>query len=333
MSITLTTLKKLSGPPGTLRSLITGYAEEMSRKGYSEYTIDGRIWNVLLFVQFAEERNIIKPADVTPSLVERYAKHLSNYRRPKNGRLLSRGSRITFLSAVREYFRHLYRKGIILFNPASEVELPKQNRSLPRNIFSVEEAERLMNIPDIHDRTGLRDRAILELLYSTGMRRFEAAKLSISDIDFSKGVIHIRDGKGRKDRVIPVGERALYWIEKYVKESRPGFINKKLPETDALFIGRYGEALQPQSISLVARNCRKAAGVSKAGSAHIFRHTTATMMLENGADVRYVQEMLGHESLETTQLYTKVAITRLKEVHERTHPAKFKNTSNPEEAS
>jgi len=331
MSITLTTLKKLSAPPGTLRSLITGYAEEMSRKGYSENTIEGRIWCVLRFVEFAEERNIIKPQDVTASLVERYAKHLTNYRRPKNGRLLSRGSRITFLSAVREYFRHLYRKNIILFNPASEVELPKQNRSLPRNIFSVEEAERLMNIPDIHDRTGLRDRAILELLYSTGMRRFEVSRLYISDVDFSKGIIHIREGKGRKDRVIPVGKRAVFWIEEYLKKSRPKFVDPKLPVTDAMFLGRYGEHLRPQSISLVVRNCRKAAGVTKEGAAHIFRHTTATMMLENGADVRFVQELLGHESLDTTKIYTRVAITKLKEVHERTHPAEMKR--NPEAIS
>lgn len=321
MTVTLKTLKKLSAPPGTLRFLIMGYAEEMSRKGYSENTIDGRIWCVLRFVEFAEERNIIKPADVLPSLVERYAKHLSNYVRPLNGRPLSRGSRITFLSAVREYFRHLFRRGIILSNPASEVELPKQNRRLPRNIFSCEEAERLLNIPDTSEKTGLRDRAILELLYSTGMRRFESAKLCISDIDFSKEVIHIREGKGRKDRVIPVGKRAVLWIERYIKDARPGFINRKLPVTDFLFLGRYGEVLKPQSISLIVRNCRKAAGITKQGAAHIFRHTTATLMLENGADIRYVQEMLGHESLDTTKIYTKVAITRLKEIHQRTHPA------------
>jgi len=324
MSINLATLKKLSGPPGSMRTLIAGHADEMARKGYSQYTIDGRIWSVLLFVSFAEERNIIRPVDVTSSLVERYARHLANYRRPKNGRPLSKSSRITFLSAVREFFRYLYRKGIILNNPALEVELPKQNRSLPRSVLSHDEAERLMNIPDTHDRTGLRDRAILELLYSTAMRRFELSKLCIHDIDFAKGVIFIREGKGRKDRVVPIGKRALFWVERYLHDSRPQFISPKLPQSDGVFLGRYGEVLSPQSISLVVRNCRKAAGITKEGAAHLFRHTTATLMLENGADIRHVQELLGHESLDTTQLYTKVAITKLKEVHAKTHPAEKK---------
>jgi integrase/recombinase XerD len=149
----------------------------------------------------------------------------------------------------------------------------------------------------------------------------------VSDVDFSNGTIFVREGKGQKDRVIPVGERALSWLRKYLYDVRPALILGAVPSVEDdghLFLSVKGTGLGREMITEIVTDSRKKAGVEKQGSAHMFRHTTATLMLENGADVRYVQQMLGHKELSSTQIYTHVAIRKLKEVHAKTHPAKFR---------
>jgi integrase/recombinase XerD len=169
----------------------------------------------------------------------------------------------------------------------------------------------------IHDPLGLRDRAILETIYSTGIRRSEAVKLGVYDIDAERGTVLVREGKRSEDRIVPIGERALRWIDKYQDKVRPRLLTD--PNDTTLFISRLGGAMTPSHLTLLARQYVRASGIGKSGSCHLFRHAMATLMLEHGADVRMIQAMLGHASLETTALYTHVAIRALKEVHERTH--------------
>jgi integrase/recombinase XerD len=195
--------------------------------------------------------------------------------------------------------------------------MPKVPQRLPRAVLSVSEVERILALPDVNDTIGLRDRAVLETLYSTGVRRKELCRLAVYDLDIERGTILIREGKWKKDRFVPIGERALAWVEKYLLEARGRLVVE--PDPRALFLGLLGEPLEPGW--LTARVCqyvRKALG--RKSGCHIFRHTMATLMLEGGADIRFIQEMLGHSNLQSTQIYTRVALTKLKEIHSATHP-------------
>jgi integrase/recombinase XerD len=181
------------------------------------------------------------------------------------------------------------------------------------------EAETVLNVPDTGEPLGIRDRAMLEVVYCTGMRRMELSGLKLYDIDAERGTIMIRRGKGRKDRMVPLSERALAWIDKYVAQVRPELVLGAADGT--LFLTADGQGFGLTRITQLVRNYVAAARIGKMGSCHMFRHTMATLMLENGADVRVIQQLLGHAKLETTQIYTQVSIRMLKRVHDRTHPA------------
>ena len=207
---------------------------------------------------------------------------------------------------------------ILSENPTADLELPKPNRDLPLRRLSTEELERIFAVPDVTQALGLRDRAMLETFYSTAMRSSELMQLNVYDVDSERGVITIYRGKGRKDRVVPVGARALAWIVRYLETVRPRLVER----TDelALFVSYRGRRFGRNNISGLVRDYLDRAGIQQRGSCHLFRHTAATSMLEHGADLRSLQMLLGHERLETTQVYTHVSIRRLKEVHDKTHP-------------
>ena len=166
---------------------------------------------------------------------------------------------------------------------------------------------------------GLRDRAVLEVFFSCALRRSELISLWLRDVDFDRGTVFVRQGKGAKDRYVPMGERALFWVRLYVGVVRPGFVNSEFP--DRLFLSSAGTPLCPDWLCRKVRQYLARPGIEKRGSCHLLRHTTATLMLEGGADIRYVAEMLGHARLETTQRYTRVSIDRLRAVHAPSHPA------------
>lgn len=167
---------------------------------------------------------------------------------------------------------------------------------------------------------------MLETFYSTGIRRMEMANLTVFDVDHERGTLMVRQGKGKKDRMIPIGARALKWIDKYVHDVRPTL---RLADDDGtLFLTHLGEAFTPNRLTQMVREYIDSAEIGKRGSCHLFRHTMATLMLENGADVRFIQAMLGHVSLETTQIYTQVSIKMLKEIHTATHPARLERSRN-----
>ena len=202
----------------------------------------------------------------------------------------------------RPFFKWLAKHNVLPSNPASELELPRLERRLPRAVLSIAEAERVLAVPDVDDPLGLRDRAILETLYSTGMRRKELAGLRLYDFDPERGTMLIRLGKGHKDRMVPVGQRAIRWIDVYLCDARPKLVTP--PDEGALFVSHTGEAMIPNRLTELVRDHVNASGVNKKGSCHLFRHTMATLMLEGGADIRFIQEMLGRAELSTTQLYT-----------------------------
>jgi integrase/recombinase XerD len=284
---------------------------------YSARSVRARENLLQRFTAWCEERGITRAQDVNRAMIERYQRWLFHYRKA-DGRPLSFRTQYGMLVAVREFFRYLARNHLILFNPSQDVEMPRGEKRLPRHVLTRSEADLILNLPDVHDALGLRDRAILETLYSTGMRRLELIMLGVYDIDVERGIVMIRQGKGKKDRFVPIGERAVAWIEKYRTDVRPGLAIE--PDPGMLFLTQQGSRFSESALTHLVHDYVKAAGIGKTGACHLFRHTMATLMLEGGADVRFVQQMLGHENLSTTQVYTHVSIRQLKDVHTRTHP-------------
>ena len=224
------------------------------------------------------------------------------------------------LCSVKYFFRWLTRQHVTLFNPAAEIELPRCPRRLPRDILTAAEMEAVLAQPDVQTAVGVRDRAILETLYSTGIRRKELANLTIYDLDPARQTLMVREGKNRRDRVLPVGQRALAWIQKYLTDARPGCVME--PDEGFLFLTVDGGPFRLlKLLSGIVAKYMAAAQLTKKGGCHIFRHTMATLMLENGAAIRFIQEMLGHAVLASTQVYTHVSISQLQKIHQATHPA------------
>lgn len=296
------------------------HVEWMRVRNYSEVTVQKREPTLVAFAQWCEARNISRPREVTKPILERYRTHLY-YHRKSNGRPLAFGTQQTMLVPLKAFFAWMTRENALLWNPASELDLPKAEKRLPRAL-TVDEVERVLSQPELGDAVGVRDRAILETLYSTAMRRTELTGLRLSDIDDRGGTVFIRQGKGKRDRVVPIGERAIRWIDKYVDEVRSALVLEHREEI--LFLTATGEPFVPRDLTKRVGDYVRSANVGKSGACHLLRHSAATLMLEGGADIRHIQEMLGHESLSTTEIYTHVSIRKLKEVHEATHPASKK---------
>ncbi|MDQ3040095.1 MAG: site-specific tyrosine recombinase XerC [Pseudomonadota bacterium] len=281
-------------------------------------TVDARRVALGQFMAWCEARELQRPGEITKPILERYQRHLFQVRKP-NGQPLSLRSQCYRLNHVRQWFRWLVRHNHLPMNPASDLDLPRIPRELLPEVLEAHEVEAVLAQPDVDDVQGLRDRAVLELLYSTGVRRAEAAKLDVYDVEAVRGIVRVRQGKGRKDRVVPIGERALTWLQRYLDEARPQLLADA--QEPALFLNRFGQRFHSPGLGQLTRRHLEAAGITKKGACHLFRHAMATQMLENGADVRYIQEMLGHANLDTTQIYTHVSIGKLQAVHAATHPA------------
>ena len=308
-------------PPVDARSLeayARAYAEHLKARNYAAQSVVYKQAALGWFIEWCRERGIARIEAITRPVLQRYQRHLF-HAIGRNGKPLSVQSQCNRLIAIRTWFRYLARENLLLYNPASELELPRRGRRLPKHTLSAQEAEQVLAQPDLATDGGLRDRAVLEVLYSTGIRRQELITLQRCDLNPAQGVLAVRQGKGRKDRFVPIGARALAWIEKYLADGRP-----EAPGEDALFLDQTGRRLDPHRLSRAVKRYIAQAEIGKQGSCHLFRHTMATLMLENGADLRFIQQMLGHAMLATTEIYTHVAIHQLKAVHTATHPARLK---------
>jgi len=310
--------KMINRKHSEIHQLQEQYLQWLAYTHKSATTISVRRRYLRYFFSWAEERSLERLDDFSRPVIERYQKYLYLYRK-KNSQPLGISSQKNRLSTVRSFFKYLARKRLIMHNPAADIELPRTGIRLPQSVFTMREVESIMMQPDISSCEGIRDRAVLEVFYSTGIRRAELAGLKLYDYDRERGVLMIRQGKGRKDRVVPIGYRAEMWLEKYISDSRERFIIE--PAEQALFLSVNGTPIPLDCITENMRKYIKAAGIDKKGACHVFRHTAATLMLENGADIRYIQQMLGHSELSTTEIYTRVSIKQLKKVHNLTHPA------------
>jgi integrase/recombinase XerD len=303
--------------------LTESFLEWMGVQNYSPRTIHGRRTYLKYFIAWSIERGLTRPAEITKPILERYQRHLFHHRK-RDGEPMGVRSQHARLVPVRAFFKWAARANHLLYNPASEIDLPRLDHRLPKHILSTTEVEKILALCPTNPATdpsglGLRDRAILETFYSTGMRRSELMNLKLHDIDPERGTLFIRQGKGRKDRMVPVGDRALHWITRYRDDIRPQYVRE--PDSGTLFLTNLYEPFTPNRLTQLVRDYINGAELGKSGSCHLFRHTCATLMLENGADIRFIQQLLGHAELTTTQIYTQVSIQKLKQVHSACHPS------------
>lgn len=304
--------------PWGLVVLLRLFLEWRAARNYSEttrLTIEGTLSELVVW---CHERGIRKATEVTRPILEAYQRALFHRRKP-DGSPLSFKTQGWKISHIRTWFRWLARNNYIPANPAADLETPRVQRRIPHEYFTIDEAERILSVPDVGTPIGLRDRAILETFYSTAVRRRELGSLKLADVDFVHRTVYVKEGKGKKDRIVPIGLRAIAWIRKYLDEARPSLASAD--DESLLFLSVRGVAIHPDALTTLVRRTIETAGVTKSGSCHLFRHTAATAMLENGADLRFIQEMLGHSLISTTQIYTQVSIAKLQAVHAATHPA------------
>jgi len=297
--------------------LIAEFCEWMQIHAYSRHTVKAKRAGLAMLASWLAERSVTRPAEVTKPMLGAYQRSLF-HRRKEDGDPLAFSTQAQRLNAVRSFFEWLVRNNRVLQDPAAALELPQRAKRLPRAVLSASEAERILALPDLARPLGLRDRAMMELLYATGVRRAELANLAVFDLDIERRALMVREGKGRKDRMIPTGERAAVWCERYLAEARPELAPE--PDNGVLFLTVTGLKIHIENLSRLIASYVRDSGIGKPGSCHLFRHTMATLMLEGGADIRYVQQMLGHADIASTQIYTRVSLRTLKAVHSATHP-------------
>lgn len=301
------------------------YLADLEARHYSPATLATRADDLRGFAGWARERGLCGPAEATRAVLEAFQRWQAGRRRA-DGRALGWSTQRQRLCALRHWFRWQARKRLLEHNPASELELPRKEHPLPPTPLCAAELARLFALPDLSDPLGVRDRAILEVLYATAIRRAELCALRLEDVNPARLTLAVRRGKGAKDRVVPLGARALAWIERYRETARPRLAVD--PVQPVLFLTASGAPFGPKVLGgLLARFLKK---IGRAGSCHLLRHTCATHLLENGADIRHIQQLLGHESLETTAIYTNVTINQLLEVHARCHPSAREGSGLPE---
>lgn len=261
----------------------------------------------LLYLNKVEEMSSLDA--VTRSTIIQFLKFLTE--KGKSAKTIAR-----HIASIRSFHQFLLREKVTNQDPTVHIDRPKQEQKLPQ-VMSLEEVQALLDSPDTSKAFGMRDKAMLELLYATGMRVSELISLNLSDVHLTMGFVRCI-GKGNKERIIPLGSMAQSAITTYIEESRSQLLKKKT--TDALFVNLYGNRLTRQGFWKILKKLTKEASIEKELTPHTLRHSFATHLLENGADLRAVQEMLGHADISTTQIYTHVTKTRMKDVYSMFHP-------------
>jgi integrase/recombinase XerD len=293
-------------------TLLTRYTEHLARENYAPATIESYTGALERFGVYLSRKGISSPVEVERAEIEAYHSELRSE--------LAAGSVLCILKVLRSFFRFLEAEEHIFASPFSgrrkRLSAP---RNAPDNVLTGEEVTRLFGMPDLRTPKGYRDRVALELLYCTGIRKSEAVHLNVADIDLRGGVLYVRQGKGSKDRVVPLAAGVSSLLEEYLEKVRPVMLCMDLKE-EALFVSRFGTRFSRNTLTRIIREYARAAEIQKKVTTHTFRHTFAAHMIRGGARVRYVQEILGHEKLSTTRIYTKVYVADLKKAVKMYHP-------------
>jgi integrase/recombinase XerD len=303
-------------------TLLVKFEEYMQTREFSPRTITDYLHDVKVFLEYLEAIGVTEIATIDRAVIADYQIRLldQTYR----DKPISTVTRLKRLTTLRCFCNYLIRCGRITADPTADLELPKRPKTLPKNILTKKEMGKLLELPDLKTPFGVRDRAIMEVFYSTGIRVSELCNLTLNDIDIMQGELRVNHGKNAKDRVVPLGEVACDYLNLYLRNAR-----KKLAASvqTVLFVTKNGNRFHYTDLSHLISRYGKKAGLKKPIACHSLRHTCATHLLQGKADIRYIQEILGHASLATTQIYTKVEIADLKKVHRRCHPREQKEVS------
>ena len=302
--------------PRSFEGAVEALVLELRRRYYSA-SLQGHVADGLArFFDHLRDRHIRDLRSVREEHVTAYARELARTTSAR-GKAYSISTQRWHLQSVKRFFAFLAEKGVLLQDPALDLELPHW-RKLPRALLNQEQARRLVAHPSPFTLRGKRNRAIIELLYGTGIRVSECERLDVRDLDLAQGHVFIRDGKGKKDRVVPVVGRAVDALDRYLHEARAELL--KDPREAALFLTRRGTRVTVKSVQYLVRMNARAAGIPAPVTPHTLRHGCATHLLQGGADVRHVQQLLGHKSLDTTAIYTHVAPQDLAQAVAKAHP-------------
>jgi integrase/recombinase XerC len=298
-----------------MEELLKRYEEYLKfERGFADLTLRFYVKDLKEFLKYISaqkiEDNITKESKILPSLIRGYLASLFKIRKKST---VSRK-----LASLRTFFKFLEKDGVIESDPTEGLTFPKVPKSLPR-FLNQDEAKTLVEAPDSHNVLALRDRALLELLYSSGLRVSELTGLKIQNVDMENELLRVK-GKGGKERIVPFGEKAKVALEEYLDKRRELLGQGRLIENDFIFLNYRGEKLTARSVERIIKKYRTKSGLSKEISPHVLRHSFATHLLEGGADLRVIQELLGHSSLSTTQKYTHISVDQLMEVYKKTHP-------------
>lgn len=310
-----------------IRDAIRQFLNHAALAGRSPLTLRGARSALKQFAEFVESDGIHEIGHLDAAVLLRYREDLS-WRLTAKGTPLQVRSQLELLGHVSVFCRFLVQQGWLLADPSQDLPRPRRPQRLPRAIVDAGELERLLSLPDLQTLSGYRDRVMLEVLYSTAIRREELANLCVDELDLEAGYVFVREGKGNKDRVVPLGRSACDWLRSYLRGIRPEWplLKSSGPAERHVFLNRWGTSMSPNAVGAVVKKYAALAALDKPVTTHGLRHACATHMLRNGAPIRQLQEMLGHASLETTQIYTRVTINDLRDMHARFHPREGANT-------
>ena len=278
-------------------------------RGLSENTINSYGIDLKLFLEYLRENEIPSFKQVNKDVIVNYMQSEKNNNKANSSILRS-------VSSLRKFFQYLAQEKIIEKDPMLLIDTPKKKQHLPQ-VLTKEEVEKLLHSPNTGQVLGLRDRAMLELMYATGLRISEIINLKLEDLHLTMGTLQTL-GKGHKERIVPVGDEAIKWVNRYLEEARPKLLKQK--RSNYLFLNFHGNNLTRQGVWKNLKAEVRKAGIQKNITPHTLRHSFATHILENGADLRIVQELLGHADISTTQIYTHLSNKQLADIYNRAHP-------------
>ncbi len=301
----------------TFGMAIGRYLQDLEIRNYSGRTRQTRAGYLQILTRYLETEGITGPAAVTSQALASF-QHWLFHEPTHRGAIRSIPGQNQVLVAVKGLFGFLCREGYLARDPAAGLHYAREPQTLPRNVLTPQEARRIIEAPDTATVLGYRDRTLLEVLYATGIRKAELLALTVDSVNLEEGLLHITHGKGARDRVVPLSAIAVSFLETYIKGIRPGLLRGS--SAKALFISQQARPLGRNTLDYLVAKYARLARVKKRVTPHVWRHTCATHLLKNRANLRHVQEILGHKSLVTTERYLRLTITDLKEAHHKFHP-------------
>ena len=298
-----------------METLLKSWGEWIEAQGFAPGSVKDHRQKLKGFLTFLDGKD---PLEADRKTLSAYQSHLFEMISKKTGKKLSCNSQINRLTVLKNFYRFLQQTGRIVKNPAEIIVLPRHPKLIPPVLLKSREMKKLLETPDLGNPLGFRDRTIMEVFFATGMRLSELTSSAVEDLNFEEGIFHIKHGKGQKQRLVPMGEAAKNWLQEYLENVRPILV--KDSQTQALFLNRFSRCIDKNGWQKKLTQYVSSAGLKKNFTTHCFRHQLATSMLERGADTRHIQEILGHETLKTTQRYLHVVKAELKRIHKQSHP-------------